>query len=76
MQKCADYVGRSVEWLEYGEDSAAELFEAVKTVAAYLQSLGTYDQTTVVSLFTTLAHSPRLHDVVAQGLAALADKEE
>ena len=72
MAGCAKFVGRSVEWLEFGDEAPGDLFDAVKAVAVYLQSLEAYDQATVVSLFTTLANSPRLHESVAHGLVALS----
>lgn len=67
----ARLVGRSVQWLEVGVDDNPDLITAVRTIASHLESLGDYDRQTVVSLLSTLAHSPDLYDVVARGLESL-----
>jgi len=44
---------------------------AVQKLAQHLESLEGYDKPTAISLLTTLANSPGMHDVVAAGLKAL-----
>ena len=67
----ADYLGKTVDWLEFGDEPAMTMPRAVAVLAAYLQDLPDYDRATVIALLSTLVHSPQLHAVVAQGLADL-----
>jgi len=60
-----------MDWLELGVDPSPDLLAAVQTIATHLESLGTYDRATVVSLLSTLANSPALYEVVADGLESL-----
>ena len=73
MRPAAEYLGRSVEWLEFGEEVPMSMPKAVAVLAAYLQDLPDYDRATVIALLTTLVHSPQLHGGVAQGLLDLAE---
>lgn len=75
MASAARLVGRSVNWLEVGVDENPALVDAVRAIAAHLESLGEYDRATVVSLLSTLAHSPDLYQVVATGLESLPKQE-
>lgn len=75
MRTCAEFVGRSMDWLEFGVDPSPDLLAAVQTIAEHLESLGDYDRQTVVSLLSTLAHSPKLYEVVANGLESLPKQE-
>jgi hypothetical protein len=75
MRSCAEFAGHSVQWLEIGVEDNPELLAAVRAIAAHLESLGSYDRATVVSLLSTLAHSPKLFEVVAKGLESLPKKE-
>ncbi len=74
IRAAAEYVGRSMDWLEFGVDSSPDLLESVQTIALHLESLGNYDKATVVSLLSMLAHSPDLYQVVATGLESLQSK--
>lgn len=76
LRAAADFVGRSMDWLEFGVDADPELSAAVQAIAKHLETLPSYDKATVVSLFTTLAHSPHLHRIVADGLADLCPKAD
>lgn len=72
MRQCAEFVGCTLEWLEFGDsDRRMPLEEALRVLAEHLQAAGDYDKATVVALFTTLAHSPHMYEVVHNGLAAL-----
>ncbi|CAM8658238.1 Cro/C1-type helix-turn-helix domain [Comamonadaceae bacterium] len=71
LRAAADFVGRPVDWLELGLDPSPDILVACQTISAHLESLGEYDRQTVVSLLSTLAHSPQLFEVVATGLEAL-----
>jgi hypothetical protein len=64
-----------MDWLELGVDPSPDLLAAVQAIAAHLESLGDYDKATVVSLLSTLAHSPRLYGVVASGLENLTEQK-
>ena len=75
MATSARLVGRSMHWLEVGLDDNPDMLTAVRAIAAHLESLGDYDRQTVVSLLSTLAHSPKLYEVVANGLESLPKQE-
>jgi hypothetical protein len=75
LRASADYVGRSMDWLELGVDPSPDLLSAVQAIANHLESLGDYDRQTVISLLSTLAHSPKLYEVVANGLESLPKQE-
>lgn len=44
---------------------------AVACIAKHLDETGGYDKPTAISLLTTLANSPDLHNIVAEGLKRL-----
>ena len=75
MRSAAEFVGRTVDWLELGVDPSPDLLAACQMISAHLESLGDYDRQTVVSLLSTLAHSPKLYEVVATGLESLPKQE-
>lgn len=75
MRACADFLGRSMGWLELGVDPSPDLLAACQAISTHLESLGEYDRATVISLLSTLANSPRLYEVVATGLESLPKQE-
>lgn len=75
VRVCAEFVGRSMDWLELGVDNP-DLLAACQAIAAHLEALGAYDRATVVSLLSTLAHSPKLFEVVATGLESLPREQD
>ena len=75
MRACAELVGRQVDWLELGVDPSPDLLAACQMISAHLESWGDYDRQTVVSRLSTLAHSPKLYEVVATGLESLPKQE-
>ena len=75
MRACAEFVGRSMDWLELGVEPELDIYDAMQGLAKHLDALGTYDPEAVISLLATLVHSPKSHDAVAGELVALKTKD-